>query len=445
MTQNSSESQIVETFRQAGSSPGQPQWLAPLRSAAIATFTELGFPTVRDEDWRFTNVAPIAGLPFQPAPAVAANGAESRLLAEATFAKLPGTRLVFVNGFFAPKLSRIEKIPNGARVENFSAALAKDSALIEKHFGKYARTTDNAFAALNQAFFADGAFISVPANVEIAEPIQLIYISSAKQNGETIQPRNLIIAGANSKVTVVESYLSTVSTAYLTNAVTEIVAGDNAAIEHVKLQDETANAFHMATIAGEFGRASNVKVHSFALGAKLSRNNIRTKLAGEGLECILNGLYLTRDEQLADHHMIVEHAQPHCASHEYFNGILDDKSKGVFHGRIYVHPIAQKTDAKQTNKNLLLSDDATADTKPQLEIYADDVKCTHGATVGQLNDESIFYLRARGIPRPVARRMLIQAFAGEIVERVKCAPVREELDKLVWARLEANHHLAVAK
>jgi Fe-S cluster assembly protein SufD len=445
MTQNSSESRIVETFRQAGSAPGQPQWLAPLRSAAIATFTELGFPTVRDEDWRFTNVAPIAGLSFQPAPAVVANGAENRLLAEATFATLPGTRLVFVNGFFAPKLSRLQTLPNGARVESLSAALAKDSVLIEKHLGKYARTTDNAFAALNQAFFADGAFISVPANVEIAEPIQLIYISSAKQNGETIQPRNLIIAGANSKATIVESYLSTGNAAYLTNAVTEIVAGENAVIEHVKLQDETASAFHMATIAGEFGRASNVNVHSFALGAKLSRNNIRTKLAGEGLECILNGLYLTRDEQLADHHMIVEHAQPHCASHEYFNGILDDKSKGVFHGRIYVHPIAQKTDAKQTNKNLLLSDDATADTKPQLEIYADDVKCTHGATIGQLNDESIFYLRARGIPEATARRMLIHAFAGEIVERVKCAPVREELDKLVWDRLEANHHLAIAK
>ena len=439
-TKNSGESQIVETFHKANGA-GQPQWLLPLRNAGIATFAELGFPTVRDEDWRFTNVAPIADLPFQPARAAAVNGAESKVLNEAPFAKLPGTRLVFVNGFFAPKLSRLETIPNGVRVENLAAALTKDSALIEKHLGKYAHTTDNAFAALNQAFFSDGAFISISAGVEIAQPVQLVYISSAKQNGETIQPRNLIIAGANSKATIVESYLSAGGAAYFTNAVTEMIAGDNAAIEHVKFQDETASAFHVATIAGEFGRASNVNVHSFALGAKLSRNNIRTKLAGEGLECILNGLYLTRDEQLADHHMIVEHAQPHCASHEYFNGILDDKSKGVFHGRIYVHPIAQKTDAKQTNKNLLLSDDATADTKPQLEIYADDVKCTHGATVGQLNAESIFYLRARGIPENTARRMLIHAFAGEIVERVKCAPVREELDKLVWGRLEANHHL----
>jgi Fe-S cluster assembly protein SufD len=239
----------------------------------------------------------------------------------------------------------------------------------------------------------------------------------------------------------VESYISTSSAAYFTNAVTEIVAGANATVEHVKVQDESAAAFHIATIAGEFGRASNVRVHSFALGAKLSRNNIRTKLAGEGLECILNGLYLTKDEQLADHHMIVEHAQPHCASHEYFNGILDDKSKGVFHGRIYVHPIAQKTDAKQTNKNLLLSDDACADTKPQLEIYADDVKCTHGATIGQLNAESIFYLRSRGMSLDTAKQMLIHAFAGEIIERIKCEPARAVIDKLVWDRLEANPHL----
>ena len=209
----------------------------------------------------------------------------------------------------------------------------------------------------------------------------------------------------------------------------------------MKFQDEAADAFHISTIAAQLGRASNVSVHSFALGAKLSRNNIRTKLAGEGLECVLNGLYLTRDEQLADHHMIVEHAQPHCASHEYFNGILDDKSKGVFHGRILVREIAQKTDAKQTNKNLLLSDNATADTKPQLEIYADDVKCTHGATIGQLNAESIFYLRARGIGSETAKRMLIHAFAGEIIERIHCEPARAVIDQLVWDRLEANPHL----
>jgi Fe-S cluster assembly protein SufD len=443
MTQkvNNGTELLVGKFSQLESTSSQPKWLAPLRKAGIASFADQGFPTQHDEDWRFTNVTPIAKLNFQLAKEVSVNGAENKLIAESAFTKLSGHRLVFVNGFFCAKLSSLKPVAGGVRIENLSAALSKDSALIEKHLGKYAHTASNTFAALNQAFFTDGAFIFVPTGVAAAELVQLIYISSAKNSGEVILPRNLVIAEANSKLTVVESYISTGNIAYFTNAVTEILAGDNAAVEHIKLQDEAADAFHIATIAGEFGRASNVTVHSFALGAKLSRTNIRTKLAGEGLECILNGLYLTKDEQLADHHMVVEHAQPHCASHEYFNGILDDKSKGVFHGRIYVHPIAQKTDAKQTNKNLLLSDDATADTKPQLEIYADDVKCTHGATIGQLNDESIFYLRSRGLDTASAKRMLVHAFAGEIIERIKCEPAREVIDRLVWDRLEANPNL----
>ena len=437
--------QYLKKFEQFKVQTKQPGWLFPLRKAGIVSFAEQGFPTLQHEDWRFTNVAPIAKLPFNPARATTANGIETKALNEAAFGKMPGNRLVFVNGHFSAKLSSLRSIPGGVTVENLSAALTKNSAVFENHLGQYAKTQDNAFAALNQAFFSDGAFIHVPAGIAVEEPVQLIFISSAAQAAATIHPRNLIIAEANSTLTVVESYIAAGNTTYFTNTVTELVAGDNAAVEHVKFQDEAANAFHIATIQGQFGRASNVKVHSFALGARLSRNNIRAKLAGEGLECILNGLYLTRDEQLADHHMIVEHAQPHCASHEYFNGILDDKSRGVFHGRIYVHQIAQKTDAKQTNKNLLLSDDATADTKPQLEIYADDVKCTHGATIGQLNDESIFYLRSRGIGTDTARRMLIHAFAGEIIERVKCRPAREALDKLVWDRLEANHNLAGKK
>ncbi len=432
---------VTEQFAPfAAATPG-PKWLAPLRKAGMASFADQGYPTLQDEDWRFTNVAPVARLNFKLAGPVAANGAESKAIADSVFAGLSGHRLVFVNGYFTPQLSSVKALPDGVRIESLAAALAQDSTLIEKHLGKYAHTDKNAFAALNQAFFTDGAFILVPPGVEVVEPVQLLYISSTKSAGEAILPRNLVIAGANSKLTVVESYLSTANTAYFTNAVTEILAGDNANVEHVKLQDEAAAAYHIATIAGEFGRASNVAVHSFALGAKLSRNNIRTKLAGEGLECILNGLYLTHDEQLADHHMLVEHAQPHCASHEYFNGILDDKSKGVFHGRIYVHPVAQKTDAKQTNKNLLLSDHATANTKPQLEIYADDVKCTHGATVGQLNAESIFYLRTRGMSKDTARQMLIHAFAGEIIERIRCEAARAVIDRLVWDRLEANPHL----
>ena len=431
----------LEKFGRFENESHVPAWLFPLRKAGISSFAEQGFPTLHDEDWRYTNVAPIARLPFHPVFEPAPNGNTAAALDRLAFANVDAHRLVFVDGHYSEKLSALRPLPAGVRATNLASALASDSALLEKHLGRYARVEDNAFAALNQAFFLDGAFIHVPANVTVPIPIQLVFISSAPTAGATVHPRNLIIAEANSRLTVIECYLSTGNAAYVTNAVTELVAGDQSKVELIKFQDEATSAYHVATIQGQFGRTSNVNVHSFALGARLSRNNIHAKLAGEGLECILNGLYLTRDEQLADHHMIVEHAQPHCASHEYFNGILDDKSKGVFHGRILVRQIAQKTDAKQTNKNLLLSDDATANTKPQLEIYADDVKCTHGATVGQLNDESIFYLRSRGISTETARRMLIHAFAGEIIERIRFEPVRDELDKLVWDRLEANPHL----
>jgi Fe-S cluster assembly protein SufD len=416
----------------------QPTWLLPLRKAGIARFTKLGFPTVRDEDWRFTNLASLAELPFNTTFESTVDSAAKETLESYPFAKLAGPRLVFVDGHFNAALSSLSDIPEGVIATSMSSALNGDTAFIEKRLNHCAQMDDNPFAALNQAFFQDGGFIHLPAGKIVEEPIHLVFISTGREDGETIQPRNLIIAEANSKVTVIESYLASGSAAYFTNAVTEIIAGDNAVLEHVKFQNEAAGAFHIATIAGEFGHTSDVRLHSFALGAKLSRNNIRTRLAGEGLECVLNGLYLTNDEQVADHHMVVDHAQPHCASHEYFNGILDDKSKGIFHGRILVRQAAQKTDAKQTNRNLLLSDNATADAKPQLEIYADDVKCTHGATVGRLNNESIFYLRSRGIPEKTARRMLIHAFAGEIIARVNCAPAREVLDKLIWERLEAN-------
>ena len=423
-------------------------WLSTLRKAGISSFLEQGFPTLKDEDWRFTNVAPIAKRSFKPIFSPARKDISRADIQRFAFSRVECSRLVFIDGHycqgFSPHLtpeldeSEVEDLHVGCLRGGLSSCRGK----IEKHLGRYASLERNPFAALNLAFFHDGAFIHIPDGTVIHDPVHLVFISTSREAGATSHPRNLIVVGANSKVTVIESHVSLGGAAYFTNAVTELVAGDRAEVELIKLQDEAADAFHIATIQGHFGRTSNVRVHSFALGARLSRNNIRAQLAGEGLECILNGLYLTRDEQLADHHMIVEHAEAHCASHEYFNGILDDKSKGVFHGRILVRPIAQKTDAKQTNKNLLLSDDATADTKPQLEIYADDVKCTHGATIGQLNDESIFYLRSRGIGPETARRMLIHAFAGEIIERIQCEPAREELDKLVWDRLEANPHLA---
>jgi Fe-S cluster assembly protein SufD len=294
---------------------------------------------------------------------------------------------------------------------------------------------------LNTAFFADGALVRVPEGVTVEAPIRVYFLNTAETDGATANIRSLITAGAGSSVTVIESWTGG-GAAYFNNVITEIDAGDNASVEHVKFQDEGAAAFHVAGLHCTLGRDCRAAHHSIALGGRLARNNIRAWLDGEGLECVLNGLYLTEREQLIDHHMVVEHAKPHGDSHEYFNGILDDASRGVFHGRIHVHKGADKTDAKQTNKNLLLSDRAQVDTKPQLEIYADDVKCTHGATVGQMPPEQIFYLRTRGLSEAEARRMLMHAFAGEIIERIECEPVREELDRLVWDRLEANLHIS---
>ncbi|HOX55299.1 MAG TPA: Fe-S cluster assembly protein SufD [Verrucomicrobiota bacterium] len=430
--------QYLEAFERFAPRAGHPAWVLLLRKAGIAHFADEGFPTLEQEDWRFTNVAPIAKLPFKPVLADSRDGLCQKDLEAFTFGRLAVARLVFVNGHYAAGLSSPGAQPRGGRVGSLAAALAGDTALIEQHLGRHAQSEGNPFAALNAAFFQDGGFIHIPAGERLEMPVHLLFISTAKEAGATAHPRNLIIAEEASQVTVLESHVSIGQAPCFTNAVTEVVLGEGAVVEHAKFQDENRTAFHIAAVHAQLGRSCNFTSHSIAAGARLSRNNIRTVLAGEGVECTLNGLYLTRGDQLADHHMVVEHAQPHCNSHEYYNGILDGRSRGVFHGRILVRPAAQKTDAKQTNKNLLLSEDATVDTKPQLEIYADDVKCTHGATVGQLNEESIFYLRARGIGTDTARRMLIHAFAGEIIERVRYAPAREELDRLVWERLEQN-------
>jgi Fe-S cluster assembly protein SufD len=429
-------------FQRFETEPKQPTWLFPLRKAGLARFAELGFPTLNDEDWRFTNVAPIAKLPFKPVFQPARDGVTAATIRNFSFGTLPANRLVFVDGHYAADLSAPGKEAHGIIVTNLAAALNSHAALLEKHLGQHAQTSDNAFTALNMAYFQDGAFIYVPPGKSLNAPVHLLFISTGKEAGATTHPRNLIVAEKGSQATILETYASTGDAAYFTNAATELVLGEGAIVEHCKIQDESPSAFHVAAIHAHLGRSSNFVAHSIATGARLSRNNIRTSLAGEGVECVLNGLYLTKGDQLADHHMVVEHAQPHCNSHEYYNGILDGRSKGVFHGRILVRQAAQKTDAKQTNKNLLLSDEATADTKPQLEIYADDVKCTHGATVGQLNEESIFYLRSRGIGADTARQMLIHAFAGEIIERIRHPAAREEMDKAVWDRLEANPNVA---
>jgi Fe-S cluster assembly protein SufD len=433
----------LNRFEQLETLTPSPSWIRPVREAAVARFQALGFPSLQDEDWRFTNVALWARLPFRPVLEPSPPRLPVESLRPRAFTRLSGSRLVFVDGHFTAALSSIAPCGDGLRISSLAAGLAAQPALLEQHLFRQVGLELNAFAALNTAFFQDGAFIFVPAGQSVPDPVHLLFVSTGSESGATAHPRNLIVAEARSRLTVIESYISLTDTGGVTNTLTELAVGEEAEVEHLKFQDESRSALHVSHLAARFGRASRVISHSFALGARLSRTGIQAHLAGPDLECVLNGLYLTQGEQLADHHMLVEHAQPRCASHEYFNGILGGQSRGVFHGRILVQPAAQKTDAKQTNKNLLLSDAATVDAKPQLEIYADDVKCTHGATVGQMDEDAIFYLRARGLGRETARRMLMHAFAGEIIDRVRCHALREELDRLIWDRLEQQPQLAM--
>ncbi len=350
-----------------------PSWVRSLRKEGISRFAERGFPTLRDEDWRFTNVDPIAKLPFKPVYEPVSNGLTLKKISQFTFGGLKCSRLVFVNGHYSKELSSVGPQSDGVRIENLAAAMTGDSSVIEQHLGRYARCANHTFASLNTAFFLDGAFILIPPGKVIEDPIHLLFIASSHETGAAMHPRNLIIAQKGCKATIIESYVSLADAPYFTNAVTELVVGEGTVIEHCKFQDEDVHSFHVATIQAHLEGNSRFMAHSISTGARLTRNNINTTLDAKGIECVLNGLYIAKGEQHVDHHMVVDHAKPHCNSHEYYNGILDGRSRGVFHGRILVRKDAQKTDAKQTNKNLLLSDEATIDTKPQLEIYADDV------------------------------------------------------------------------
>lgn len=414
----------------------EPSWLGALRKAGLAHFAAAGLPTQSDEDWRYTNLTALRELAFEPtlgrpAPELAGEALDGMALGD-----LNGDRLVFVDGHFSPALSQIHDHGEDLTVAPLSSLLGEQSSVLQSQLGKHLNLQASPFVALNQAFFSDGVFIGLAANCHLPDPVHLVFVSTARKNGTSVHLRNLLLAERGSQATVIEHYLSLGEAATLTNAVTEIVAGENASLEHLRYQEESAAAFHFGFTRLIQAASSRVSAHCISTGARLFRHHYDPCLDGEGAECVLNGLYLVKGRQLADHHMVVEHARAHCDSHEYFNGILADQARGVFHGRILVRPGAQKTDAKQTNKNILLSNEARANTKPQLEIYADDVKCTHGATIGQLDPEAIFYLRARGIPEETARRMLVHSFAGEITDRIQHAPLREEMHQLVWDWLE---------
>jgi Fe-S cluster assembly protein SufD len=416
-----------------------PQWARSLRLSAITRFEELGFPTTKNEDWHFTSVGPIAEREFEP---LVGRGVPTDItradLAPFTFGGDDWHTLVFLNGRFNAALSGAVSLPDGVSVLPLERAYDELPLLLEQHLGRIASIDAHTFTALNTAFINDGAVIHVQKEVEVAKPIHLLFVSDEGAKNGVAQPRNLIVLDRFAKATVIESYAALDGAKeYFTNAVTEAVLGDGATLTHLKLQRESEQAYHVGTFDARQGRDSHLVSFSFAIGGALSRTNVYTELRGEGCGATLNGLYLGDGHQHIDHQTRIEHVEPNTYSRELYKGILDGESHGVFNGKVFVHPAAQKTDGKQTNNTLLLSEKAQIDTKPQLEIFADDVKCTHGATVGRLDERARFYARSRGLPAEVADRLLTYAFAAEVVDEVAIAPVREELDRLVFERLGA--------
>jgi Fe-S cluster assembly protein SufD len=408
---------------------GAPAWLRALRDDAIGRFTALGFPTPRDEAWRTTNIAPVLETAFAPAPGAApAPAVLDRFLVETGTAR---HALVFVNGRFAPSLSAVGALPTGVRIGSLAAAVAEDAGPAREHLGRVAGL-GQAFAALNAAFLADGAFLYVPRGVTVPEPLQVLYLTTAADAALVTHPRTLVVLEAGARATLVETYAGLEPGAvYLTNAVTETLVGDEARLDHYRVQRESAAAYHVAGSHARQGERAVLHSTLVVFGAALARHEVSVVLDGEGGELTLNGVSVLSGRQHADHHTTLDHAKPHCDSREVFNTVLDGHARSVFTGRIIVRPGAQKTDSKQTSNNLILSGDARADSQPQLEIYADDVKCTHGSTTGPLDPNTLYYLRSRGLGVAEARTLLAYGFGTEILTRIEVPGVRAELDRLL--------------
>lgn len=413
-------------------------WLRNMRRDAFGRFAEVGIPTTRMEDWRFTNLSSLGQTPFR----LARDGRSSVTPKALETFKIPGAacQLVFVNGRYAPEFSNTGKLPDGVEISNLATEIESQPSALESWLGRYLDTKRDPFSALNTAFIEDGAFIHIEKGVVLEAPIHLLFVSTSESGPTMTHPRNLIVAEAESQAAFIEDYVSLPGSAgaegrLFCNTATELVAGDNAVISHYMIERENTDAFNVSTLRIEQGRNTNVASHSVLLGGGIVRNNVHPVLNGEGGDCLINGLFAGTGRQHLDNYMLVEHAKPHCGSRQFYNGILGGHAHGVFHGRIIVHKDAQKTDAKQTNRNLLLSDEAQIDTKPQLEIYADDVKCTHGATIGQIEENALFYLRSRGIEEASARQLLLLAFASECLDRMAEGPARTHVERLIHGHL----------
>lgn len=421
--------------RRAGDEPG---WVARLRGSAFERFEELGVPTTDDEDWKYTNVAPLARAAFKPAPAAPARP-ESAAVERLVAAEARRSRLVFVNGAFSPEHSSLEALPRQVVAEDLGAALAGEhAALLWEHLGRLSGEGGDAFTALNTAFHGGGALLRVPAGVEVGAPVQLLFLTSPGEAGAAAFPRVLVVAERDSRLDVIETHAAVGGGEYFTDAVVEVFVGEGARVTHYKVQDEGARAFHVATTAAEVSRDASYELTTVTLGAQLSRHGIEVILGSEGAHCRVDGLYLVGTGQHADTHSLIDHREPRCTSRQNYKGILDGRSRAVFNGRVFVREGAHQTDAEQSNKNLLLSAEARVDTKPQLEIYNDDVKCSHGATVGQLDEEELFYLLSRGLHPDLARNLLTYGFAEEIVASIKHESIRAQLDEAILNRLHAR-------
>jgi Fe-S cluster assembly protein SufD len=424
----------AEFERRAHLRAGEPPWLRAARQAALERFQATGFPTTREEDWRFTSVAAIARAAFRPAPERKPGRVSAQDVAMLTFGEAGGDRLVFVDGHYAPELSSPVRA-EGVEIRTLREVLAREPQRLQELLDR-GGSTPAAFAALNTALFEDGAFVHVPAGVTVTAPVHVVFYSTGGDGEPTASyPRLMVSAGRTSQITLVETYGGAEGARYLTNAVTDVVAGDGAVVDHYKVQRESLSAYHVGWMTVRQGRGASVSSHSIALGAALARNDVDQAFLAEGGECVLNGLFVGNGTQHLDTHTRIDHAHPHGTSRELYKGVLDGRARGVFVGRVLVRPGASKTDAHQTNKNLLLSREALVDSLPQLEILTDDVKCKHGSTTGQLDASALFYLRSRGISEAAARSLLVYAFASDLVGRVKVKALRAGLEQYLQAHL----------
>ena len=422
------------TAREAISLPGSGQgWLDALRGSGVSKLREDGFPTLSNENWRYTNIRPILRQTFNPAPSARKESGHEEF-AGLILPELHSHRIVFIDGHYARALSSPDHLPAAITVEPMATAVACGRNGVKEWLGKCIPEDSSGFTALNTAFIEDGLYLHLASDVHVQHPVEVVFFTT-KTGGQLVQPRNLFIIGENSRVHIIERYVSTGVDSHLTNSVTELVAENSAVVEHTRLQEEGGRAFH---VGGLFMRAkgnSHVISNNVALGSMIARTDLTIALADEGACCTLNGVYLGSGRQHIDNFTQVDHQVPHCKSDEFYKGVLTDRARAVFYGRVIVHEGAQHTDAQQQNRNLLLSADAEVDTKPQLEIYADDVKCSHGATVGQLDESATYYLRTRGIDETTARSLLTWAFAADVINRISSTPVRNYVEGILGKKL----------